>query len=92
MPRTNPQLLRTYNHRLNGIAPSGIRHFDDTISKNEDLIKLTLGEPDLDTPEHIKQAAIQGINDNDSHYSAQAGKVKLRQAITNYLSTRWHIK
>ncbi|WP_414827025.1 aminotransferase class I/II-fold pyridoxal phosphate-dependent enzyme [Apilactobacillus kunkeei] len=92
MPRTNPQLLRTYNHRLNGIAPSGIRHFDDTISKNEDLIKLTLGEPDLDTPEHIKQAAIQGINDNDSHYSAQAGKVELRQAITNYLSTRWNLE
>ena len=92
MPRTNPQLLRTYNHRLNGIAPSGIRHFDETISKNKDLIKLTLGEPDLDTPEHIKQAAIQGINDNDSHYSAQAGKVELRQAITNYLSTRWNLE
>ena len=92
MPRTNPQLLRTYNHRLNGIAPSGIRHFDETISNNADLIKLTLGEPDLDTPEHIKQAAIQGINDNDSHYSAQAGKVELRQAITNYLSTRWHLE
>ncbi|MCK8620065.1 aminotransferase class I/II-fold pyridoxal phosphate-dependent enzyme [Apilactobacillus kunkeei] len=92
MPRTNPQLLRTYNHRLNGVAPSGIRHFDETISKNADLIKLTLGEPDLDTPEHIKQAAIQGINDNDSHYSAQAGKVELRQAITNYLSTRWNLE
>ena len=92
MPRTNPQLLRTYNHRLNGIAPSGIRHFDEMISNNADLIKLTLGEPDLDTPEHIKKAAIQGINDNDSHYSAQAGKVELRQAITNYLSTRWNLE
>ncbi|TMT00024.1 aminotransferase class I/II-fold pyridoxal phosphate-dependent enzyme [Apilactobacillus kunkeei] len=92
MPRTNPNLLRNYNHRLNGIEPSGIRHFDDTISQNDDLIKLTLGEPDLNTPEHIKQAAIKGINENDSHYSAQAGKIELRQAITDYLSNRWNLE
>lgn len=92
MPSTNPQLLRTYNHRLNEIAPSGIRQFDEIISKNDGLIKLTLGEPDLDTPEHVKQAAIKGIDDNDSHYSAQAGKLPLREAITNYLSNRWHLQ
>ena len=38
-------------------------------SKGVDVIDLSLGEPDFDTPEHIKEAAIQAINDNYSHYT-----------------------
>ena len=49
------------------------------------IIKLTIGEPDLNTPEHVKAAAIADINANDSHYAPQAGKLELRQAISDYL-------
>ncbi|GAY73503.1 aspartate aminotransferase [Lentilactobacillus kosonis] len=48
-------------------------------------MKLTIGEPDFDVPEHVKQAAIKSINDNESHYSAQKGIRELRTAISNYL-------
>ncbi|MEP6681634.1 MAG: pyridoxal phosphate-dependent aminotransferase [Parafilimonas sp.] len=46
-----------------------------------DVIDLSLGEPDFDTPEHIKQAAIKAINDNWSHYTPVAGYLDLREAV-----------
>lgn len=46
-----------------------------------DVIDLSLGEPDFDTPEHIKEAAIQAIRDNWSHYTPVAGFLDLREAI-----------
>ena len=46
-----------------------------------DVIDLSLGEPDFDTPEHIKQAAIQAINDNWSHYTPVPGFLDVREAV-----------
>ena len=46
-----------------------------------DVIDLSLGEPDFDTPEHIKQAAINAINENWSHYTPVAGYLDLREAV-----------
>ncbi|HYM95178.1 MAG TPA: pyridoxal phosphate-dependent aminotransferase, partial [Chitinophagaceae bacterium] len=50
-------------------------------AKGLDIIDLSLGEPDFDTPEHIKQAAIKAIHDNWSHYPPVAGYLDLREAI-----------
>jgi aspartate aminotransferase len=50
-------------------------------SKGIDVIDLSLGEPDFDTPEHIKEAAIQAIKDNWSHYTPVAGYLELREAV-----------
>ncbi|MBX7242723.1 MAG: pyridoxal phosphate-dependent aminotransferase [Bacteroidia bacterium] len=50
-------------------------------AKGKDVVGLTLGEPDFDTPEHIKQAAIQALKDNITHYPPVAGYPDLRQAI-----------
>ena len=50
-------------------------------AKGLDVIDLSLGEPDFNTPEHIKQAAIQAINDNWSHYTPVPGFLDLREAI-----------
>ncbi|MEP6466152.1 MAG: pyridoxal phosphate-dependent aminotransferase [Parafilimonas sp.] len=50
-------------------------------AKGVDVIDLSLGEPDFNTPEHIKQAAIQAINDNWSHYTPVAGYADLREAV-----------
>ncbi len=46
-----------------------------------DVIDLSLGEPDFDTPEHIKQAAIKAVNDNWSHYTPVPGFLDLREAV-----------
>src|ERR1700748_441265 len=50
-------------------------------AKGIDVIDLSLGEPDFDTPQHIKQAAIQAINDNWSHYTPVPGYLDLREAV-----------
>ncbi len=54
-------------------------------AKGVDVIDLSLGEPDFDTPEHIKQAAIQAINDNWSHYTPVPGFLDLREAVCTKL-------
>ena len=50
-------------------------------SQGIDVIDLSLGEPDFDTPQHIKEAAIQAINENWSHYTPVPGYLDLREAI-----------
>lgn len=54
-------------------------------AKGIDVIDLSLGEPDFDTPEHIKEAAIKAIRDNWSHYTPVAGFLDLREAICTKL-------
>ena len=54
-------------------------------SKGVDVIDLSLGEPDFDTPEHIKEAAIKAIHDNYSHYTPVPGFVDLREAVCKKL-------
>lgn len=85
MPKLADDLSMTLNTRLGSLTPSKIRAFDDKASQIPGIIKLTIGEPDLDTPEHIKQAAIADIEANDSHYAPQAGKPELLEAISKYL-------
>ncbi|MCT6889282.1 MAG: amino acid aminotransferase, partial [Lactobacillus sp.] len=88
MPQLATDLTSITHTPLEKIPPSGIRAFAQKVDGIPDLIKLTLGEPDLNTPEHVKKAATQSILDNDSHYSAQKGTPRLRQAISNYLKRK----
>ncbi|MFR4968242.1 MAG: aminotransferase class I/II-fold pyridoxal phosphate-dependent enzyme [Lactobacillus kalixensis] len=85
MPKLANDLSMTINTRINAMGPSKIRAFDEKASKIPGMIKLTIGEPDLNTPDHVKEAAIADINANDSHYAPQAGKPELLQAISSYL-------
>ena len=71
--------------KIANVKASGIRIFDNKVSTIPGIIKLTLGEPDMNTPEHVKQVAIKSIADNDSHYAPQKGKLELRKAISKYL-------
>lgn len=66
MPKLASELSGQVNERLNQVGPSGIREFDRRVSAVPDIIKLTLGEPDLNTPEHVKQAGIKSIQENDT--------------------------
>src|SRR5690606_18329047 len=54
-------------------------------AKGIDVIDLSLGEPDFDTPQHIKEAAIRAINENWSHYTPVAGFADLREAVCGKL-------
>src|SRR3954468_23638289 len=54
-------------------------------AKGIDVIDLSLGEPDFDTPEHIKEAAKKAIDDNFSHYTPVAGYPELREAVCTKL-------
>ena len=72
----NPYVLK--------VMPSAMRKFDHDISVDPKIIKLTLGEPNFNVPEHIKQAAIDAINDNKSHYPYYWGYQELRDAASKY--------
>lgn len=60
-------------------------------AKGIDVISLTLGEPDFDVPDNIKEAAIKAIHDNYSHYSPVPGFLELRQAISEKLKRDNHL-
>lgn len=85
MPELSADLYGTVSHKLDALQPSGIREFNKEVSKIPGIIKLTLGEPDMATPEHVKQAAIRSIEEDDSHYAPQMGKSELLEAISDYI-------
>ena len=63
---------------------SGIRRMFDLAAKYDDAIKLTLGEPNFDTPVNIKQAAKKAIDDGYTHYNPNAGLLELREVVADY--------
>lgn len=85
MPELSADLYGTVSHKLDALQPSGIREFNKEVSKIPGIIKLTLGEPDMATPEHVKQATIRSIEEDDSHYAPQMGKPELLEAISDYI-------
>lgn len=91
MPELQKGLSEVVNKHIAAVGPSGIREFDQKISSIDGIVKLTLGEPDFNVPEHVKQAAIDSIKANKSHYSASRGIIELRQAISRYLKTKTNV-
>lgn len=71
-------------------APSNpILKFSDYASKIPDVVKFTLGEPDFNTPDHIKNAAKKGIDENHSHYAPSNGTMGLRKAAAAFLAQKY---
>jgi aminotransferase len=68
-----------------GLKPSGIRKFFDIVATMQDVISLGIGEPDFCTPDHIIQAGIRSLQEGDTHYTSNAGRFELRQALANHL-------
>lgn len=87
---SNP-LEKALNQQLYHIEVSDIRKFDERVSTIPGMIKLTLGEPDFDTPEHIKQAAIQAIKNNESHYTGMRGDHELRKAAAAFMQKKYNL-
>jgi len=71
--------------RVAGLKPSGIRKFFDIAATMKDVISLGIGEPDFTTPESILQAGIRSLQNGETHYTSNWGKIELRQAIADNL-------
>ena len=67
------------------MKPSGIRKFFEIAATRKDCISLGVGEPDFVTPEKFSRAGIQSILDGKTQYTANAGLMELRKAISKYL-------
>ena len=70
------------------IKPSGIRKFFDIASEMKDVISLGVGEPDFDTPWHIRDEGIYSLERGRTFYPSHTGLKELRTEITNYLKRR----
>ena len=71
------------------IKPSGIRKFFDIASEIEGTISLGVGEPDFDTPWHIRQKGIESLEEGKTVYTSNAGLKELRIEVCNYLNRRY---
>ncbi|SDQ64293.1 pyridoxal phosphate-dependent aminotransferase [Streptococcus equinus] len=84
-------LTDRFNKNLNKIEVSLIRQFDQSISDVPGIMKLTLGEPDFTTPDHVKEAAKAAIDANQSHYTGMAGLPALRKAAADFVKTKYNL-
>ena len=73
------------------IKPSGIRKFFDIVSEMEDAISLGVGEPDFDTPWHIRDEGIYSLEKGRTFYTSNAGLKQLREEIAHYLRRRYQV-
>lgn len=71
---------------------SGIRKFFDVVSTIEGVISLGVGEPDFETPWHVREAAVTSIEKGKTAYTSNQGMVPLRKAIADYLFEKYNIK
>lgn len=85
------ELHHRFNKHLDRIEVSMIRQFDQSISDIPGILKLTLGEPDFTTPEHVKEAAKAAIDANKSYYTGMAGLLELRQAAAEFVSEKYNV-
>ncbi|MBY6272290.1 MAG: aromatic amino acid aminotransferase, partial [Bacillaceae bacterium] len=79
------------NPQVKSIAISGIRRFFQLASQVEDVVSLTIGQPDFPTPEHVKEAAKRAIDDNFTVYTANAGMPELRKAAADFVKEKYHL-
>ena len=73
------------------IPPSGIRKFFDIVSEMKDAISLGVGEPDFDTPWHIREEGIYSLERGRTFYTSNAGLKELKEEISRYLKRRYHV-
>ncbi|MBU5435749.1 aminotransferase class I/II-fold pyridoxal phosphate-dependent enzyme [Pseudoflavonifractor sp. MSJ-37] len=77
--------------RIQGVKPSGIRKFFDILEEMKDAISLGIGEPDFQTPWHIRDAGIYSLEKGYTKYTANAGMAELRREIAAYLERRFDL-
>lgn len=79
------------NGRVRAIQISGIRQFFNKVKDYPGAVSLTIGQPDFATPEHVKDAGKAAIDQNKTTYTANAGLLELRQAISGYVAEKYDL-
>jgi aminotransferase len=74
---------------VSSLPKSGIRDFFEIVAKMKDVISLGIGEPDFDTPWHIREAAIYALEKGKTHYTSNLGLIELRRAISKYVEQNY---
>ena len=79
----------SFRNRINAtvrdIPRSGIRDFFDIVSTMKDVISLGIGEPDFDTPWHVREATVFALERGATHYTSNLGYLDLRRALARYV-------
>ncbi len=76
------------SEKIKNIKPSGIRKFFDIVNEMKDAISLGVGEPDFDTPWHIRDEGIYAFEKGKTFYTSNAGLKGLREEISNYIKRK----
>ena len=77
--------------RVQEIQPSGIRKFFDIVSEMQDAISLGVGEPDFETPWHIREEGVYSLEQGRTFYTSNAGLKPLKEEICSYLNRRFDV-
>jgi aminotransferase len=84
--------VQRLSKRVAGLKPSGIRKFFDIAATMKDVISLGIGEPDFTTPKPILEAGIRSLQNGETHYTSNWGKIELRQAVSDHLHQLYGVK
>ena len=84
-------LTKRFNKQLDKIQVSLIRQFDQAISEIPGVLRLTLGEPDFTTPDHVKEAAKRAIDQDQSYYTGMSGLLILRQVASDFVKEKYQL-
>ncbi|MCR4899169.1 MAG: aminotransferase class I/II-fold pyridoxal phosphate-dependent enzyme [Acholeplasmatales bacterium] len=77
--------------KIKNIKPSGIRKFFDVASEVKGAISLGVGEPDFQTPWHVREQGIYALERGKTHYTSNAGLITLREEICNYVKRKYNL-
>jgi aminotransferase len=95
MPNTRPTSTEALDdlisRKVATLPPSGIRKFFDLLSSVEDVISLSIGEPDFVTPWHIREAGIYSLEKGYTMYTSNSGMPELRQELASYLELHYGV-
>lgn len=81
----SPSLRNRINTVVRDIPRSGIRDFFDIVSTMKDVISLGIGEPDFDTPWHVRESTVFALERGATHYTSNLGYLELRKALAQYV-------
>lgn len=83
---------KVINSKIQSVKPSGIRKFFDIASEMDNVISLSVGEPDFKTPWHVREEGINSLQLGKTWYTPNRGFTALREEISNYYNRRFNVK
>ena len=84
--------VQRLSKRVAGLKPSGIRKFFDIAATMKDVISLGIGEPDFTTPKPILEAGIRSLQNGETHYTSNWGKLEFREAISSNIQKLYGVR